>query len=477
MNEQARRTASRLREAPPPTRLPVLPGVELSARYLLAETGATAGGDWFDTVVLDDDRVALTVGDVVGHGARASWVTDRLCAALSMALLGGADPASAISRLEKFASRVPGAEAATVCAAILDPATGDLTYCTAGHPPPLIASTDGKARYVEPSGGTPLGAPGGYQLGHDHLELDDVLLLYTDGIIERPQSTPDQATAQLLSAAAAAAVAGSQYSGERVTEQVLELVAGHSDDIAVLAAHRRTPVMALTQSGPAVSATAARFRDDFSAWLRALEPEPVVVIGVESAVIELMANVVEHAYYDCAPGQLTLTAELTPSGELEISVQDRGRWKDSEPATDRGHGLALAGATVDDLTVERTPDGTTATVRTALTKAPSMLVGEAQPAIERAEFSAAVTGGRLLVGGPIDIATARGFDRILRDVARHATRPLTVDLSRVTHLASAGIRVLAAALRRSDRKLELVALQGTPADHVLALTQLPHRTA
>ncbi|WUJ70898.1 SpoIIE family protein phosphatase [Kribbella soli] len=477
MDEQARRTASRLRDAPPPTRLPVLPGVELSARYLLAEAGATTGGDWFDTLVLDDDRVALMVGDVVGHGARASWVTDRLSAALSMALLVGADPAAAISRLEKFASRVPGAEAATVCAAVLDPVTGDLTYCTAGHPPPLIASTDGKARYVEPSGGTPLGAPGGYQLSHDHLELDDVLLLYTDGIIERPQSTPDQATAELLSAAAAAAVAGSQYSAERVTEQVLELVAGHSDDVTVLAAHRRTPVVALTRSGPAVPATAARFRDEFSAWLRSLEPEPVLVIGVESSVIELMANVVEHAYYDCAPGQLALTADLTPSGDLEISVQDRGRWKDSEPAADRGHGLALAGATVDDLTVERTPAGTTATVRTALTKAPSMLVGEAQPATERADFSAAVTGGRLLVGGPIDIATARRFDRILRDVARHATRPLTVDLSRVTHLASAGIRVLAAALRRSDRKLELVALRGTPADHVLALTQLPHRTA
>lgn len=476
MYEQARRTASGLREALPPTRLPVLPGVDLSARYLLAEPGATAGGDWFDSVVLEDGRVALLVGDVVGHGARASWVTGRLCAALSMALLDGADPAVAISRLEKFASRVPGAEAATVCVAVLDPATGDLTYCTAGHPPPLIASMEGTSRYVEPSGGTPLGAPGGYQLRRDRLDPDDVLLLYTDGLIERPHSTPDQATADLLSAAAAA-VAAPQHSAERVTEQVLELLAGHSDDVTVLAAHRRTPVVALTQSGEAVPATAARFRDEFSAWLRALEPEPVVVIGVESAVIELMANVVEHAYYDCAPGQLTLTADLAPSGELAIAVQDGGRWKEAEPAADRGHGLALAGAMVDDLTIERTPDGTTATVRTALTKAPSRLVGDVQPVAERAEFSAAVADGRLLVGGPIDIVTARGFDRILRDVARHATRPLTVDLSRVTHLASAGIRVLAAALRRSDRKLELVARRGTPADHVLALTQLPHRTA
>lgn len=475
MYEQARRTASRLREALLPTRLPVLPGVDLSARYLLAETGAAAGGDWFDTVVLDDDRVALMVGDVVGHGARASRVTDRLCAALAMALQDGADPAAAISRLEKLARRVPGAEAATVCAAVLDPATGDLTYCTAGHPPPLIASTEGKARYVEPSGGTPLGAPGGYQLRTEHLDVDDVLLLYTDGIIERPQCTPVQATAELLRAAAAGSRASQP--AERVTEQVVQLVKGHSDDITVLAAHRRTPVPTFTRTGPAVRATVGRYRDEFAAWLRALNPELVLVIGVQNAVLELMSNVVEHAYYDSAPGPMTLAAGLAPGGELEISVRDQGRWKSSEPAAERGRGLALAGSTVDALSVDRTEAGTTVTVRTALTKAPSLVAGEVLPATEPVEFSAEVTDGTLLVGGPIDITTARGFDRILREVARHATIPLAVDLSRVTQLASAGVQVLAAALRRSDRNLELVALRGTPAEHVLALTRLPHRTA
>jgi anti-sigma regulatory factor (Ser/Thr protein kinase)/anti-anti-sigma regulatory factor len=475
MYEQARRTASRLSEAPPPTRLPVLPGVDLSACYLRAETGTPAGADWFDTVVLDDDRVALMVGDVVGHGARASWVSDRLCAALTMALQDGADPAVAISHLEKFASRVPGAEAATVCVAVLDPATGDLTYCTAGHPPPLIASADGKARYVEPSGGTPLGAPGGYEVCTEHLDVDDVLLLYTDGIIERPHCTPDQATDELLRAAAEGSRASQP--ADRVTEEVLRLVKGHSDDITVLAAHRRTPVPAFTRTGPAVRATVGRCRDEFAAWLRGLNPELVLVIGVHNAVLELMSNVVEHAYYDTAPGPMTLAAGLASGGELEISVRDEGRWKSGEPAAGRGRGLALAGSTVDALSVDRTGDGTTVTVRTALTKAPRRVVGEVMPSTEPVEFSAEVADGTLLVGGPIDITTARGFDRILREVARHATIPLAVDLSRVTQLASAGIQVLAAALRRSDRNLELVALRGTPAEHVLALARLPHRTA
>jgi anti-sigma regulatory factor (Ser/Thr protein kinase) len=392
MYEEARQTASRLRNAVPPARLPVLPGVDLSARSLLSQAAATS--EWFDTVVLDDGRIALTVGDVVGDGARASWVKDRLCAALSMALQAGADPAAAIGLLEKFASQVPGADGTTVCAAVLDPATGDLTYCAAGHPPPLIASAGDSARYVEPSGGTPLGAPGGSQLGHDHLELDDVLLLYTDEMLERPQRTPDKAITELRTAAVGAAPG---HSADSFTERVLELVAGHSDNVTVLAAHRRTPVVGLRRSGPAVADTAARLRDEFAAWLRAQEPEPVVVIGVESAVIELMANVIEHAYYDRALGPVTLTADLVPSGELAISVRDRGRWKDSKPAVGRGHGLALAGATVDHLRVERTPEGTTATVRTALTKAPSLLVDESQPATEQTELSAAVADGRLLV--------------------------------------------------------------------------------
>lgn len=476
MYEEAWQTVGTLSEALPPTRLPVLPGVDLSARYLLAETGTTVGGDWFDAVVLDDDRVALMVGDVVGRGTRASWVTGRLCAALGMALQDGADPAAAMSQLEKFAGRVPGAEAATACAAVLDPATGDLTYCTAGHPPPLIASTAGTARYVEPSGGTPLGAPGGYELSTEHLDIDDVLLLYTDGLLERPFRTPDQATAELLRAAAAGGRA-SHDPAERVADQVLQLVKGHSDDVTVLAAHRRTPMPAFSRTGPAVRATVGRYRDEFAAWLQVLNPELVLVIGVHNAVLELMSNVVEHAYYDTAPGPMTLAAGLTRRGELEISVRDEGRWKDSEPAAGRGRGLALAGSTVDELSVDRTDAGTTVTVRTALTKAPSLVVGEVMPSTEPVEFSAEVADGTLLVGGPIDITTARGFDRILREVARHATIPLAVDLSRVTQLASAGIQVLAAALRRSGRNLELVASRGTPAEHVLALTRLPHRTA
>ena len=178
--EHARQTLTALQEVLLPAELPALPRIDLSARYLLAERDTAAGGDWFDAVVLDDGRVALAVGDVVGHGVHASATMGQLRSVLSAYLHDSADPAEAVTRLDRFAERIASASAATVCAAILDPDTGELTYCTAGHPPPLIASTarTGQARFVEPSGGSLLGTGGTYQTARDRLNYGGVLLLY-----------------------------------------------------------------------------------------------------------------------------------------------------------------------------------------------------------------------------------------------------------------------------------------------------------
>lgn len=492
--DQVRDTVSTLQRALLPTRLPVLPQLDLSARYLLTDSDTAAGGDWFDSVVLEDGRVGLIVGDVVGDGVQASAVMGQLRSALAAYLLDGVEPHQAVMRLERFATRIPGAQAATVCVVLLDPMTGQLTYCTAGHPPPLIASTIGRARYLEPSGGSPLGAPGEYLLGHDRLGIDDVMLLYTDGIIERPQRSPAQATVELLKVAAdAAAGRGFQITtprqqAERVTEQVLEILTratGHADDITVLAAHRRHPVESFTRTGPATAGTVAQLRDDLDGWLRALDPETVVLIAIGTAVLELTSNVVEHAYSHDATGELAVTATLTPDGYLEISVRDHGRWKSTPPSAEssvdalagRGRGLGLAGALTDELSFEQSANGTTATARLALTKPTTMVAGQPRP-VEPAEYRGQLVGQTLLVSGPLDISTAREFDHALRDAARHTTSPLDIDLSDVTHLASAGIQVLAAALSRaeaSDHHLVLIAPAGSPAQHILALTNLRHQ--
>ena len=96
--EHARRTLTALQEVLLPAELPVLPRIDLSARYLLAERDTAAGGDWFDAVVLDDGRVALAVGDVVGHGVHASATMGQLRSVLSAYLHDSADPAEAVTR-------------------------------------------------------------------------------------------------------------------------------------------------------------------------------------------------------------------------------------------------------------------------------------------------------------------------------------------------------------------------------------------
>src|SRR4051794_23495632 len=129
-----REMADTLQRSLLPAQLPDVERVTVTARYLPAVTGTTAGGDWHDVVPVADDRMALVVGDVVGHGAAAAAVMGRLSSALSGVLLAGEPPARALELLDRFAGRIDGARVATVACLLLDPANGRLTYSTAGHP-------------------------------------------------------------------------------------------------------------------------------------------------------------------------------------------------------------------------------------------------------------------------------------------------------------------------------------------------------
>jgi hypothetical protein len=129
-----------------PDWLPVLPGVEVAGRYLLAPRETEAGGDWYDAMGLADGRVALMVGDVAGHGVAAAAVMGRLRAVAEERLTSGAGLEQCMRALDAFARSAPEACAATVCVVVVDPVTGRLEYCTAGHPPPLIVRARTAAR-------------------------------------------------------------------------------------------------------------------------------------------------------------------------------------------------------------------------------------------------------------------------------------------------------------------------------------------
>ena len=244
--EQSRDVIHALQRELLPAGLPVLSRVQIAASYLLADADKGAGGDWFDAVPQVDGRVALVVGDVVGHGVAASGVMGQLSAVLRERLDDGAGITEALAAADRFAGRSPGAHATTVCIAVLDPVSGGFAYCTAGHPPPLVVAPDGRTRYLPTTGGTPLATSGTFPVGTDCLGPGDLLLLYTDGILERPGRSSAASIAELAQVAADAAAGRALRDpgatpAERVCTQTVELLVratGHGDDITLLAAQR-----------------------------------------------------------------------------------------------------------------------------------------------------------------------------------------------------------------------------------------------
>ena len=193
-----------LQEALLPTALPVLPRARIAARYLVAGQEQAAGGDWFDAIPLADGSVALIVGDVVGHGVAASAAMGQLRAVLAELLAAEADLGHVLERADAFAARTPALRAATLALAVLDPAAGTLRYTTCGHPPPLVIGIDGAARYLEGTGTGPLGTGSPPVLATSALAPGELVLLYSDGLVERPDRTIAEGMAELAVAAAGA---------------------------------------------------------------------------------------------------------------------------------------------------------------------------------------------------------------------------------------------------------------------------------
>jgi len=480
-----------------PAGLPVLPGVHLAASYLLADSDRAAGGDWFDAISRPDGRVALVVGDVVGHGVTASAVMGQLRAVLQDRLEAGAEIAEALAAVDLFARRVPAAHAATLCLAILDPADGSLAYCTAGHPPPLIVAANGETRYLSGTGGMPLSTTGRFPVAADRLGVGDLLLLYSDGILERPDRSMPESTAELARVAADAAAGRALYepqatAAERVCTQAVELLVratGHSDDITLLAAQRVTPPPPLELRLRAELTSLSASRRAIGGWLATVGATADDTFVLQHALGELMTNAIEHAFGgELGRDEVALRLRLTADGRVDASVTDHGRWREPARQTIRGRGLALTSQLVETLRVVPAESGTVATVTHPLTRPARVLtgvnpVGTPSPPYE-ADGMLLIEqpddGSRITVKGVIDATTAEHLKQELLHRTRGGNLPLSVDLTGVTHLSSAGVAALHHVVERhrtGNAELELHAAAGSPAEIVLTLVGLPHHTS
>ena len=497
-----------LQEALLPAALPVLPRARIAARYLVAGQEQSAGGDWFDAIPLADGSVALLVGDVVGHGVAASAAMGQLRAVLTELLAAETDLGRVLERTDAFAARTPDLRAATLALAVLDPASGRLRYTTCGHPPPLVIGIDGAARYLEGTGTGPLGTGSPPVLVTSALAPGELVLLYSDGLVERPDRTIDEGMAELAAAAAEATAEQGMASAaepvaERVCQRIVELLtrASRADDITALAAQRLAdPAPALRLALPSERPSLTTARDAFAGWLSLLDVAADDWEALHLALVEVFTNAIEHAYPRDQPGLIELEASLGEDGYVECRVTDHGSWRPPDPAdADRGHGLMVAGQVIDRLLVSHPPlshptraangapgpRGTIVTLRHRLGR-PAILASDHDSAHaahpDRPPFTvdtsiAESATARALVRGPVDITTADQLARRLLSVSRGGTVPLVADLTGVTQLASAGVRALYAVsgqMAAHGQDLTLVTAPGSAAHMVLDLVQLAH---
>ena len=492
-NTDGRGIVAELQEALLPTALPVLPRARIAARYLVAGQEQAAGGDWFDAIPLNGGAVALVVGDVVGHGLSASAAMGQLRAVLAELLAAEDDLGHVLRRTDAFAARMPSLRAATLVLVVLDPAAGTLRYTTCGHPPPLVIGVDGKARYLEGTGTGPLGTGSPPVLASSTLAPGELVLLYSDGLVERPDRTIAEGMGELAVVAADAAATGADPgAAERVCQLSVEVLTrtGHTDDITALAAQwLADPVPPLQLALPSARSSLTTARDAFADWLSRLDATADDWEALHLAMVEVVTNAIEHAYPREAPGIIELDASLGSDGSVTCLITDHGTWRPPDPAdADRGHGLMVAGHVVDKLLVSHpVAGGTTVTLRHRLRR-PAMLAsghqGEhaaypAEPPFTVDTSIAAGSTARALVGGPVDISTADLLARRLLSVSRGGTVPLVADLTGVTQLASAGVRVLyevSEQLTVHGQELTLVTVRGSTAHLVLELVRLDHVT-
>lgn len=343
----------------------------LATRYQPAVGGMAVGGDWYDVVRLGPDRLAVVVGDVVGSGVDAAAVMGQLRSALKGIALVSPEPAAVLTGLDQLARITNGAMGATVCYVVADLAAGELRFARAGHPPPLVAGADGGARFLEGRTDPPLGM--GRAERRETIEPfgeGDLLLLYTDGLVERRDAGLDERLEALRAAAAAARRDGLDLFVDDVVEAC---VAGATlrDDLAVIAL-RDEPAgpgrfRALV---PASAAELSPLRHALRRWLVEAGLDDGAADDVVLATSEAATNAVEHAYRDVVGDRpmVGISAVAVADG-VRIEVRDAGLWKSRPSQTSRGRGLGIARALLGDVEVRTGPSGTTVSFSSGRTRA------------------------------------------------------------------------------------------------------------
>jgi anti-sigma regulatory factor (Ser/Thr protein kinase) len=253
---------------------------------------------------------------------------------------------------------------ATLVLAVFDAVSGQLSWVNAGHPPPLALAADGTPRFLEGARSVPLGvlAFPGYEAEETVVASGGAVVLYTDGLIERRGEHLETGMALL----AAAASDGPLEAGALCDRLLAAAVptGATSDDVALLTLCHVPLGSRLELDMPNQPSALGSLRGLLRRWLAQVDASDADVHAIVMACSEACTNAIEHAGA-AADDTIAFLAELRDH-EVEVTVRDRGRWRDHRPPSEQGRGLDLIGALMDEVRVETADDGTTVHLRRRL---------------------------------------------------------------------------------------------------------------
>ncbi|MFI8849157.1 SpoIIE family protein phosphatase [Streptomyces sp. 891-h] len=328
--------------------------IEVASRYLPSGAGDGVGGDWFDVIPLSGARVALIVGDVVGHGINAAATMGRLRTAVHTLADMELPPDELLAHLDDMVMRLTEEEAspagepspdvsaitvlgATCLYAVYDPVTGRCTMARAGHPPPAVVYPDGTVTFPDLPAGPPLGL-GGLPFESAELELpsDSLLALYTDGLLSACDPDVEVGLGRLTNV-----LAQRELPLEALGSSVLDslLTSPPSDDAALLLARTR----ALAETGvaswdlPNDPAIVSKARSMAARQLREWGLEELL-LTTELMVSELVTNAIRHG---AGPIRLCLIRHTVLSCEVTDGSSTSPRLRHPRTTDEGGRGLFL----------------------------------------------------------------------------------------------------------------------------------------
>ena len=361
--ERAHHVASTLQRALLPQELPELPGIVFDGVYVPGRTEAQVGGDWYDALRLADGRMLITIGDVAGSGLQAAVIMAAMRQVIRGVAQIYADPATMIDAADRTLKAEHPDRFVTAFVAVYDPVAHTLSYCSAGHPAPLVRHVDGSVNDL-PSEGLPLGLRMRDGADARTVEIPDgaTLLFYTDGLIESTQDVID-GERQLRAALADPQIAARDDLAQAIHDDVLR--EGAHDDVAILAM-RLDP--AQPAHGPGASrhwsfdtadlTTAQRTRAQFAAILADAATLEEDVFAAELIFGELLSNAVRYA-----PGAVDVVLDWNGTSAAIVHFLDRGPGfvviprLPTDMLSERGRGLFLVWSLSDDFNVTKRSDG------------------------------------------------------------------------------------------------------------------------